>query len=397
MRVFFFVDTFPKRSETFILQQITGLLDSGHDVRIIAYAQGGINETQPDVERYQLLDRLTIIPLIKNPFALAAKAVPFYAHRMTKLWCYPFSKFGLLMLAYAPYIYDADISHKDVVICNFGPNGIKAANMIRFGKDFKLITIFHGYDLSSFIKAEPGNIYKDVFELSTSILSISNFWIDKLVELGCDGSKIKLYRMGVDASKFSISEHIKRPSFDFVSTGRLVEKKGFAYAIEAFAMARPKMRRNTRYLIIGDGPLKQDLHQLIVKLDLEEHVLLLGTKDSSQVQEILQTSSAYIMPSVTAKNGDMEGIPVSLLEAQAMQLPVIATDHSGMKEGFEKDLSGLLVKESNIDQLADAMIIIASRSESDRKKMGKAGKAYVRKNYNSRKQQQLLSEIVDRL
>jgi colanic acid/amylovoran biosynthesis glycosyltransferase len=397
MKVVFFVDSFPKLSETFILQQITTLIDSGFDVRIVAQTKGPDSEMQPVVEAYNLMKKVTFIPIIKNPLKLLAKSVPFYIRRVTKLYGYDFlSKYNLLMLAYVPFLSELNLDRNDVVVCNFGPNGIKAANLARFGKDFKQITIFHGYDLSSFIKSSSKNVYREVFKQSDSVLSISNFWKERLVELGCPEDKLLVYRMGIDLNEFKPSTK-KEDKFTFISTGRMVEKKGFEYSIRAFARISQQLEKDVEYVIIGDGPMMKDLERLTESLGVNQQVHLVGSKSADEVKALLQGSDVYVLPSVIASNGDMEGIPVSMLEAEATGIPVIATNHSGVSEGMIEGLTGFLINEKDVAGLARVLLTVAQTKREDLQKMGTQARKLIETQYNKNLQGVELVRIIKSL
>ncbi|WP_426785043.1 glycosyltransferase [Rahnella variigena] len=108
-----------------------------------------------------------------------------------------------------------------------------------------------------------------------------------------------------------------------------------------------------RYTIIGDGPLRNDLELQVSELELNEQVIFSGAQTQETVTDYLNISDIFLLPSVTAADGDMEGIPVALMEAMAMGIPVISTFHSGIPELIENGISGFLVKEHDAEGIAN--------------------------------------------
>src|SRR6185369_16160672 len=163
----------------------------------------------------------------------------------------------------------------------------------------------------------------------------------------------------------------QRREFVFVSVGRLVQKKGQEYAIRAIAQCRqmdPEIKISL--IIIGDGPLLEKLHDMIRKLKLEGIVQLHGSLPREKVNEKLLAADAFVLPSVTADDGDMEASPVSISEAMAVGLPVVATRHGGIPEIVDDEVTGLLVAERDVSALAQAMYRIA-RDHNLARRMGR--------------------------
>ena len=173
--------------------------------------------------------------------------------------------------------------------------------------------------------------------------------------------------------------------------GRLVEKKGFSYGIEAFAKCFKK-HRNIRLQIIGDGPLKYTLKELIKNLELEDVILLLGNKSHDEVAEVLKKAEILMMPYATPKNGDSEGIPYIIKEAIATGLPVISTKHAGVPEAIEDGKTGFLVDEKDIDALTNKLNYLIENPDLWAK-FGIRGRKVVENKFDITKLIQNLEEI----
>ncbi|MBL4701444.1 MAG: glycosyltransferase, partial [Phycisphaeraceae bacterium] len=162
----------------------------------------------------------------------------------------------------------------------------------------------------------------------------------------------------------------------FASVARLAEKKGLEYALTALGQVI-KRCDDFIYDIIGGGPLRESLEQQISKLGLTEHVNLLGWRTQDQVRAHLHESHVLLAPSVTAKAGDQEGTPTAIAEALMMGLPVLSTQHSGIPEMVQHDVSGYLVPERDVDALAAYLLKLMGNPQSWQA-LGQAGSDFAR-------------------
>ena len=408
MKIAFIVSTFPSLSQTFILNQITGLIDRGHEVDIFAEKAGNTSKMHPDVEKYRLVEQTYYWPLM--PYnrllrVLRGLKLLFINHRykdpvnlLRSLNVFKYGKqaaslkllyLAIPLLRKQPY---------DIIHCQFGPNGLKCVLMqdIRAFHG-KLLTTFHGIDITKNLELFGDHIYDQLFDKGDFFLPISEHWKDRLLNLGCSETKIVVHRMGLDCRKFSFIPRQLHTSGQvcLVTVGRLVEKKGIEYGIRAVAKL-VKVNQNIEYSIIGDGPLKEDLQQLVQELNVGNIVKLLGWKQQQEIVEILNNSDIFLAPSVTAKDGDQEGIPVVLMEAMAVGLPIISTQHSGIPELIENGVSGFLVPERDVDALAENLSYLIEHPEVW-PEMGRAGRAYVEEHYNIDKLNDRLVEVYRQL
>lgn len=392
MRIAFLVNQFPTLSETFILNQIVGLLDYGHEVDIYADRPVALNRKHFDVEKYNLLGRTYYFPTMprnwilrflkalglvfanahKNPLLLvkSVNTLKYGKHALSLRLLY-----GVIpLLQQKPY---------DIIHCHFGTIGVKGQLLRDVGAiDGKLVTSFHGIDITMIVENFGKGFYQDLFNTGDLFLPISECWRNRLIELGCDPSKIFVHRMGIDCKKFAFTpRHLNSgESVKFITISRLVEKKGIEYGIRAIAKLI-QVIPNIEYTVIGDGSLKQHLQKLIQELNLDEVVQLLGWRHQQEIIELIKNSHILLMPSITAINGDQEGIPVSGMEAMAMGTPVISTLHSGIPELVQDGISGFLVAERDIEALAERMSYLSQHSELWFE-MGRSGRAFVEVNYN---------------
>jgi Ser/Thr protein kinase RdoA (MazF antagonist) len=147
--------------------------------------------------------------------------------------------------------------------------------------------------------------------------------------------------------------------------------------------------------VIGEGDQRRHLETLIEKLDLKETFDLAGALPEEEVTEHLRKSDLFVLPSIVAPDGQMEGIPVSLMEAMASRLPVISSDISGIPELITDQENGLLVKPEDEAALADAIRFLYERPEL-RKQMGAAGRRKVEAEFDLRRNVSELGSLLQR-
>ncbi len=399
MRIAVIVTSFPSVSQTFVLGQITGLIDRGHEVDIYAAAsEPELGGAEHDVVReYGLVERARYQPA-RAVGASRMRRAAAAAYVLARYWrrdpatAWRVSKSSprhlgydsrlVLLSAGAPF---AGRGRYDALLCHFGPNGNRMARLRRAGLvQGKIATVFHGYDMSRYLITEGARAYDRLFAEGELFLPVSEFWRSRLIELGCPPEKIVVHHMGIELSRFPASSSRGERDDDTVrllTVARLVEKKGVEYAIHAVAALRDTTRRKLEYRVLGDGPLRGELERLVRELGVGDCVRLVGEADQDGVREAMLDSDVFVAPSVVAEDGDMEGVPVSIMEAMACGLPVVSTRHSGIPELVHHGESGFLVRERDPLALARALARLAGDA-SLRRRMGRAGRRAVERGYD---------------
>lgn len=398
MRIAFIVDQFPSLSETFILGQITGLIDRGHQVDIFADRPGNLAKMHPEVGKYQLLEHTYCNAIPTNVIGRYLKGlvlllVNFWKAPQTIIKTLNFSNYKRSLYGeFAPWLKPLYLAIPflnqppyDIIHCHYGRNGLKAILLKDLGViKGKIVVAFHGNDISRYLQIHGDDIYRYLFERVDLLQPISHHWQGKLIGLGCNPDKITVHHMGIDCDKFiPTRKRDNNPEQIFiVSVARLVEKKGLSYGIQAVATLLEKNPQlKLQYHIIGDGILKTDLEQQIKQLKVSQQVKLVGWREQQEVQTIIAQADIVLAPSVTSQNGDREGIPVSLMEAMAQEIPVVSTYHSGIPELVEDGISGYLVQEKEVAELASKLDNLATNQQL-RREMGLAGRQKVINDYN---------------
>jgi len=399
MKIAFIVATFPTLSETFILNQITGLLDLGHNVQIFALTNPNEGKIHREVRDYALIERTHYIPSIpKNKVKRAYKALQLiimniYRDPVPILTMLNIFKYGRSSLSLRKLFQVIPFLNRefDIIHCHFGPTG----RSFLFLKDIipgKYITSFHGYDVSSYVRRNGNRIYQHLFKKADLFTINSDHTKQRLEQLGCDASKIVKLPMGLNLDQFEFKLR-KDPqgTIKVLTVARLVEKKGIGYSIRAVANVLER-HPNIEYRIAGDGPLAEELGALISDLGISKKVHLLGWQGRKKVIKLMEESHIFILSSATAKNGDQEGQGLVLQEAQAMGLPIISTYHNGIPEGVIHGKSGFLVSERDVDALAEKLEYLIEHPGLC-SKMGRFGRQFVEKRYNIKKLNQRLVKI----
>src|SRR6266702_2668694 len=141
-----------------------------------------------------------------------------------------------------------------------------------------------------------------------------------------------------------------------VGAGRSLDReKGLPVTLRAFAVFLRKYP-NATLTIAGEGPLLAELQKLARELNIERRVSFTGFISQEQLRDIYYRSHIFVHPSQTGHDGNVEGIPNSMLEAMASGLPVFATDHGGIPEAVENGVSGVLVRERDHEAIANALL-----------------------------------------
>lgn len=410
MKIAFIVSKFPLLSETFILNQITGLIDLGHEVDIYAEGKGDITKVHSDVEKYNLINHTYYIGKPNNRVwrtikMLGLVAINLHRNPITLFHSLNIFRYGEkaknLDLFYAAIHLLKKRKNYDIIHGHFGPNGLKGCFLREAGilNGKKLITTFYGNDVSEYVKKYGNNVYKQLFSKGDYFLCLSNFMKYQLIELGCTSEKLFIHSLGIDCSKFYFTPRKKSSdgTVKLLTIARLVDKKGVEYAIRAIANIVDRSQNiQLQYDVVGDGYLREELQNLIEQLNISTNITLLGWKKQQEVVEILNQSHALIVPSVTGKRGDQEGTPTVLMEGMAMGLPIVSTYHSGIPEVVEDGVTGFLVPERDVDALAEKLNYLIEHPEIW-SEMGLAGRKFVEENYDINKLNDKLVTIYQHL
>ena len=263
-----------------------------------------------------------------------------------------------------------------LIHAHFGLDGVLALPLAKYLK-IPLIVTFHGY----YATAEPDAAFKVqnplywldyinqrgrffrhlyfrrrqvLFQQATCVIAVSQHIRKSLIQKGCPPSKIQVHYIGVDVEQFQPdSDMVRQPYILFV--GRLIEKKGCEYLIRAMAQVQTQ-QPETELVIIGDGPLRGSLETLAAQ-QLTRYRFE-GKQPPNLVKAWMGRSRVLVAPSVTTDQGETEGLPIVVLEAMAMGLPVVGSIHAGIPEAVVSDETGFLVAEQDREGLSQCILTL---------------------------------------
>lgn len=244
----------------------------------------------------------------------------------------------------------------DVLIAHYGGTA-QAVHRLAAGLGIPLVVIFHAFDL--YRKVFPPDSYRTLWETPGKAIAISELGRQTLVEkFGCPADRVELIHCGVDVEQFATGFRPRTPRPDgavrLITVSRLKEKKGIDVLLEALRSVR-EHNAGVTLTICGDGPLRRRLERLAAALGLRNAVSFLGGVPYDRIPALLGEHDVFVLASRTARNGDMEGLPISLLEAQASGMPLVSTRHSGIPEAVAPESRRYLAAENDPVELAQAI------------------------------------------
>jgi len=239
----------------------------------------------------------------------------------------------------------------DLIHAHFASGGRAALPLAR-ALGIPLVVTFHGADVT--VKGKHRETYKALAEEASLFLCVSEFIRARALEAGFPAQKLRVHLIGIDRKLFSPCLS-NQPPEGILFVGRLVEKKGCEYLLRAMQRVQ-RAHPRCALTIIGDGPLRPSLEALANDLNVSCHFL--GVQPAATVRASLLAARLVCVPSVTAANGDSEGLPTVVGEALAMGIPVVGTTHAGIPELVIPQVTGLLSPERDPDALADALCML---------------------------------------
>lgn len=345
-KICFFLGIFPKLSETFVIKQMEGLQALGHEIHVLCdsiEAPAQIDLTAEPMKSF-LANTKYKSDILKHMDPVIEK-MPWRLRQKAKNFCYTQGA--------------KKLNQYDAVIAHFGWQGLELAEYAAKNIfDVPFVTFFHGYDVSVPMHEGMLGKYKPLFNHGDSLLCVNHVYKQALIDAGAHPQNTTVHRMGIDCADIRFVKRSRSPEgLKFISVSRLVEKKGIETAIRGLASLneqRPDIAWS--YTIIGDGPLMEPLTALAQSLNVADKIDFMGAQSHNTVKARLAESDIMLLPSVKASNGDMEGIPVALMEAMASGLNVISTYHSGIPELITDMETGFLIAEHDFKDMANKVI-----------------------------------------
>lgn len=351
MKILYFLDIFPKTSETFVRDEVTWVENELLLDGIIAFDDepSGVSHIAASIRervRYESRRRprkrvcrgLALYWLVRAPYRLMA------AHRKSRQSAHLDRCFWVA----ARIARDLSKRQSTVIHVHFAGVACQVANYVSQLTGIPFVVCTHAYDIFS----SPPENYHDIADTAARVATISEYNKRYLVgEHGIPEEKIRVIHCGISSgwSKRSLSDSknsaVCRRPINLVAVGRLVEKKGHEHLIDACVLLRDA-DLSFALTIVGEGDCRPQLESLIQNRGLQDRIQLVGEKNSADVLGILDSADLFVMPSLS------EGIPVAIMEAMGSSVPVVATDITGVSELVEHGVTGWLTQPADVEGLA---------------------------------------------
>lgn len=401
-KVAFLLNEFPLLTETFILNQIVFLIESGIDVHVFSLYPGDFSRLHDQFKGYGLEKKVTFIGLIpKNLINRLREVFCFFSKQnfltafVVAIHCINPVHFGLrgLRLTYfLYYIRILQIQQFDLVHAHFGIMGVFFSRFSKIDalKNLPLLVSFHGYDLSPSKLEKYGDLYRKMFRRAKLFTVNSNYTSGILNRIGKEiGQSIRILPMGVDTQLFQSPQLFNRgplkdlQRFKLAYVGRLIPLKGADKAIDIIEIIVNRYGlKQLELLIIGDGPLRYRLEKFIIEKNLKENIILLGSRSQKEIVEELITTDLFIYPGKKEiETGRAEAQGLVLLEAQSMGVPVVAFDVGGIGESIINNETGLLIPPDDLEGFADSVVTLLLNEEK-RKTMSISARKFVKEKFD---------------
>jgi len=284
------------------------------------------------------------------------------------------------------FLYDVFKKEKPNIV--HGHFGLDSYRLIPVINKFKVpfIVNFYGHDVVRLPKEFGWTArYNRLKRYLDFAISGSDDMKRNLQKLGFDPLKIETIKLAVDVDSIRFEQR-KQASAKIMMVGRLVEKKGFIYALRAVSLLKNRLP-DIQMNIFGDGELMESLRQEAAELNIHENVQFKGLTDNAGIIKQLYNHDILIVPSVQAKDGDREGIPQTTVEGMATGIPAIASEHAGLPELVKNEVTGLLVPERDPAAIRDSILKLVEKPELV-KKISLNGRKEVEKEHNIKTQVQ---------
>jgi glycosyltransferase involved in cell wall biosynthesis len=369
--VAYLLKTFPRLSETFILNEILGLEKLGLGIAIFSLRRPAAEPVHTDVSKVK--SSVTYIPSLSWRFWPGALSLLVLHHLIllltetrrylaaTKFYfrAKGSSRFeDFLQAAYlARALRRSKFTH---LHAHFANTPTMVAEVVHRLTDIPFSFTAHAKDI---YLTSPAELTRKI-ESAACVLTCTEHNRQYLAGLLGRTVAVHLAYHGVDVRRFGARRRFVSTGEPplILSVGRFCEKKGLKYLIGA---CRRLVDRGYpfRCQIVGYGELQGKLERMIVDLGLQDCVSLPGRMTQDQLAILYQQAMMFVLPCLVTDQGDRDGIPNVLVEAMVSGVPVISTDVSGISELVKHAQNGLLVEQRNAEALADAMELLLLRSD----------------------------------
>jgi glycosyltransferase involved in cell wall biosynthesis len=381
VKLAYIVKRFPKFSETFVLHELLELRRQGDEVVICSLQrphpgepchEGAVSLAAQTVylpsglRRVSALTAASLRTLVASPRPAGGALAWSLGWTIRQRQIAHLRRFG--EAAYLRFHLPPDLDHLHAHFAH-GPASVALLLSRLTGRPFS----FTGHAKDLFQLVRPQLLRAKVRE-ARFVVAVSEYtrrYIVRAVD-SRDSDKVVVVRNGIDRRRFSRRARNPKGEPLVLAVSRLVEKKGLDTLVDACALLLRALGRDLRCEVIGEGPLRGSLTERIGRLGLGGRVMLDGGRDQAAVRDAYERASVFVLPCRRDSAGDQDALPVSLVEALAVGVPVVTTPVSGIPEVVRDGDSGLLVPPGDAERLAHAIENLL-RDEALRGRLAAAG------------------------
>lgn len=389
-KILFIVPEFPSVSETFIVNQITSLIDLGYDISIFSLGKPAEGLIHEKIKQYKLLDKV-IYPCFTNRFSNLLSNI-FSSNLKYILKSFNINKYGKDAYRLTNFCKIFPFFDKkndfDIVHIHFGQmldNYILLKN-VGILNNKKAFLTFHGYDLEPKDCLINRDRYKTIKQYNIHVTLNTPYLEEIFNNTLPDYNNYSILPVGLDTLYFKQKE-IKRNNneINIVFCGRFIVLKGVRRLPDIIKeVIESNKHKIVRFHIIGDGDidLVEEFISKINKYNLSEYIIYYKSQKQEEIIKIYNKSDIFVLPGIY-DNGRAETQGLVIQEAQAMELPVVVTDAGGMKYGMVNNKTGFVVDHTSDDEFINKINELIIDSEM-RKKIGIEARKYVVENYDNK-------------
>lgn len=221
----------------------------------------------------------------------------------------------------------------------------------------------HGGDLFGLHGGLLSRVKKWTLLRASRVTVVSQAMLAPALALGVAAEHIDVIPMGVDFQRRFSPTPSNRSKGEILFVGRLVEKKGVAFLLQAMPLVLAVLP-DTRLTIAGYGPERPSLEFTAQRLGISNSVRFLGALPQEDLPNLYHSASLFVAPFVQAKNGDLEGFPVALMEAIACQCPLLAGNLEVLRDAFGELAKDVLVEPKSTQEFAERIVHALQNPES---------------------------------
>jgi glycosyltransferase involved in cell wall biosynthesis len=387
MKIAYVMSRFPKHTETFILYEMLAIEEQEVPIEVYPILKQRDAVVHPEalafVKRAHYMPFISL-PIISSNIAAIRRNPRLYFGTLLEILRGAFGNTGFLIGGISTFpkaVHFSRVMAEDQVThvhAHFSNHPAVVALIVHRLTGIPFSFTAHGHDIHKDTTMLREKIATAAFAVTVSQYNKS------LMAKECppeDKSKIHVIHCGVDTRLFNVPMKSDWDGIiNIICVASLLEVKGHTYLIQACRQLRDKGVKFTCHLV-GEGEYHARIKKEIKQSELDEQIKLHGACTQSHVRELLMKSDVFVLPSIHTRQGDREGIPVSLMEAMAVGLPVVASNISGIPELVANGLTGFLTPPGDVNALAKSIGVLIDNG-SLRRKMGAAARDVILRDFN---------------